>query len=77
MDNQNLHNEIMRAIGHLEGTVKEGFKNTENHFKSINGKVERHDKEINALKTKATILWGGATLTAIAVWEFIKSKIYR
>lgn len=45
-----LHNEIMRAIGNLEGTQKQILTEMRNGFRRINGAVNEHEKRINTLE---------------------------
>jgi len=82
MNEQGLHNEIMRAIGRLEGKVEEGFKSTQQRLDAINGRVNEHDRKINKvqnevtdIKSKAAVIGGViGTFFALAV-DFIKEKI--
>lgn len=48
-DNQ-LHNEIMRAIGNLEGTQKQMLEEMRLGFNRINGAISEHAKKIDNLE---------------------------
>jgi len=83
MNEQNLYNEIMRAIGQLEGKVEEGFKNTQQRLDAINGRVKENETKINKLqnevidiKSKAAILGGAMGIFFSVVVDFIKKKIF-
>ena len=74
---QNAHNEIMRAIGRLEGKV-DGINQ---RLDSTNGSIKTHDDKIRSLeidvasiKTTASILGGAAGLLITIIWSYIKDK---
>ena len=79
MNEHDLHNEIMRAIGQLEGKIEEGFKATGQRLDGINGKVQRHDDKISEisneqanLKGKATAYGAGGAFVLTVLWEIVK-----
>lgn len=45
------HDDIMRAIGMLEGTVTEGFKSTHQRLDVVNGRLGKHDEKIGKLES--------------------------
>lgn len=62
----------MFKLGNLEGKMDDVIRRLDN----MNGTLARHDKEIGMIKVKATILWGGATLAGLAIWEFVRKKLF-
>lgn len=46
---EETHIEIMRAIGRLEGKVEEGFRSTNGHLGTLNGKVADHERRLGIL----------------------------
>ena len=79
MNNQ-LHNEIMRSLGRIEGEVK----GINQRLDVINGTLKDYDKRINiaenevtSIKAKAAML--GALLGAgvSAFWSYVKDRFSR
>ncbi len=80
MSDYHLHNEIMRAIGRLEGKV-DGING---RLDTANGRLKSHDDKIGNLETdmasikaKATVLGGIAGITLSMIWNYVKNKLIR
>jgi len=43
--------DVMLAIGRLQGAIEEGFKNTDANFARINGSLGKQDGRIRTLET--------------------------
>ena len=63
-------NEINRAIGNLEGTIKEGFKAVNFRLDKINGSLDNHETRLNRNETKIDEATGSAKMLAI-IWGVI------
>ena len=77
---QDLHNEIMRSLGNLDGKV-DGISQ---RLDKINGTLTVHNHQIQStivdlsnLKLKAGLLWAFATAFIVASWELLKTKIFK
>ena len=76
------YNEIMRAIGNLEGTVTKGFESVDKNFTGVNKLLEKYDTDIDKLqedsaqmKGKAAMI-GGIIGGVISIfWSLLKDKI--
>ena len=72
------HDNIQRALGDLEGAMREGFKGIHSRLDILNGSVEKHDEKINDLETfrdtskgkMAIIATAFGTLSALIVAYF-------
>ena len=62
--------ELSRAIGNLEGTVKQGFQSVNNRLDTINGSVKNHEIRINTNETKIDQATGGIKIIGI-IWGII------
>lgn len=49
---------IEKAIGKLEGITEIGFKNVNNRLDKLNGKILKHDKDIDVIQEKQSISEG-------------------
>lgn len=67
--------EIMRAIGRMEGTIAEGFKSTHQRLDTVNGRLGKHDDAISTLKIKLSYAKGRASIYAILVSSLISVGI--
>lgn len=76
--NGESHNEIMRAIGRIEG----GIQGINQRLDVVNGRLNKHSDKINELEKFSDQLTGKMTIVAAVVgggvavfWEFIKKKL--
>jgi len=74
----NAHNEIMRAIGNLEGKI-DGINF---RLDTLNGRVGKHDDKINIIESnqqyrRGQIVIIGAIVGGVIsfVWNFISNRI--
>jgi len=79
------HDEILRAIGRLEGAMTEGFKAIHARQDVANGKLIKHDEKIDELesyrdqlKGRVAVIAGGVGFVGslVVVWfkdRFLKS----
>jgi len=67
--NKENHNEIIRAIGQIEGTLKTGLKSIDDRFLSIDKKLEKTDAKIENNEKKINIVenWQHNTMGKVAV----------
>jgi len=77
-ESHQLHTDLSRAIGNLEGTVREGFKAVNQRLDGINGRIERGEKRIGILefsdaqiKGKVAVIGGIAGLIFTSIGWFI------
>lgn len=47
---KDTHNEIMLALGNLQGTVITGFDAITKRLDSLNGRVTKHDEQISEIR---------------------------
>jgi hypothetical protein len=64
---QDTHNEIMRAIGRLEGTQKQMLEEMRAGFRRINGNIEEHTKKINSLENENAYRRGLSAAISFAI----------
>lgn len=65
-----LHNDIMRVLGNLEGKV-DGINE---RLDKVNGRLGKHDEAIATLTASDNYRKGQATLTAI-IWSTVVTAI--
>jgi hypothetical protein len=57
-EDPNFQREVMRAIGNLEGTIKEGFKSMDSQFYVVGNRLNSHADKINVLEKSNDTMTG-------------------
>ena len=80
MENNNIHSDIMRSLGRIEGSVtaiQSDIKDVKTKADSYSARINFLENTMGQITVKMAVMWGVATTIIVGTFEIVRNKLIK